>query len=58
MKEQNGKGSAGDRTSLRIRDRVVAVQTRINPAPAVANPSADSWKRYCACRLQHFASGR
>ena len=58
MKEQNAKGSAGDRASLRIRDRVVAAQTRINPAPAVANPTADSWKRYCACRLQHFASGR
>jgi hypothetical protein len=58
MKEQNGKGSAGDRPSQRIRDRVVAAQTRINPAPAVANPSTDSWKRYCACRLQHFASGR
>jgi hypothetical protein len=58
MKEQNAKGSAGDRASLRIRDRVVAVQTRINPAPAVANPSTDSWKRYCASRLQHFASGR
>ena len=58
MKEQNVKGSAGDRAPQRIRDRVVAVQTRINPAPAVANPTADSWKRYCACRLQHFASGR
>ena len=58
MKEQNGKGSVGDRTSLRIRDRVVAAQTRINPAPVVANPSTDQWKRYCAGRLQHFASGR
>ena len=35
MKEQNRKGSVGDRTSLRIRDRVVAAQTRINPAPVV-----------------------
>lgn len=58
MKELNGKGSTPDRSSQRIRDRVVAVQTRANPAPAVANPSTDSWKRYCACRLQHFASGR
>jgi hypothetical protein len=58
MKEQNGKGSVGDRSSQRIGDRVVAVRTRTNPAPAVANPSTDSWKRYCACRLQHFASGR
>jgi hypothetical protein len=58
MKDQNGKGSAGDRASQRIRDRVVAVQTRTNPAPAMASPAADSWKRYCACRLQHFASGR
>jgi hypothetical protein len=58
MKEQNAKGSNGDRPSLRIRDRVVAVQTRINPAPAMATPSTDSWRKYCACRLQHFASGR
>ena len=58
MKEQIGKGSVRDRSSPQIRDRVVAAQTRINPAPAVANPSTDSWKRYCASRLQHFASGR
>ena len=58
MKEQNGKGSVSDRASLRIRDRVVAAQTRINPAPQVASPSTDHWKRYCAGRLQHFASGR
>ena len=58
MKEQNGKGSVRDRASLRIRDRVVAAQTRINPAPTVASPSTDQWKRYCAGRLQHFASGR
>jgi hypothetical protein len=58
MKEQSGKGSVSDCASLRNGDRVNAAQARTNPAPSVAKPSTDQWKRYCAGRLQHFASGR
>ena len=58
MRLENGKGPEGDRLSLRMDDRSVALRARFGTPPVVADPSTRVWKRYCETRLRHFASGR
>jgi hypothetical protein len=58
MKSENGKGLEGDRLSSRTGDRSAAFRAQLGTPPVVADPSIRVWRKYCATRLRHFASGR